>query len=87
MTLQLGEWRANVNGKETLLSIGSVDSRGTVTGFIAEAQIAGFWDEGAKFLTFSALIMEPPHIGEPPKFSCHVYRAHLFRTPPEAQPG
>ena len=87
MPLPPGTWKANINGIETSVSIGAPNQQGMFTGQLSvgqpnEVPIRGFWDETSQTLTFSVTVAFEnayPYVA--------VFKAWLFRTPPNPPPG
>ena len=54
MALPYGDWKATVNGAETILHIDPPDAQGVFTGQIFGGRIKGFWNEAAQKIQFSS---------------------------------
>ena len=82
MPLPLGNWKINVNGKESILNISSVDQSGVlILAFQGAPNFGGFWDEVSQTITFSyaSTSQGQPTIG--------IFKGYLFRSPSDAVEG
>ena len=87
MPLHLGNWKININGTETSLSITSVDNAGRVRGSLplfGSDRIIGLWDETSQELTFAPV---PLTEGGDLSIIPVLYKGYLFSTPASPQPG
>ena len=75
MPLEVGTWTINENGTVSQLAITNVDTAGNVSGILAGAQIAGFWNELSQKLTFH-WTQTPPGGGIAPQ---KLYTGFLFK--------
>ena len=84
MALPYGDWKATVNGAETVLHIDPPDAQGVFTGQIFGGRIKGFWNEAAQRIQFSSHAEEA---GGAPSPVFGIFEGYLFRTPLNPEPG
>ena len=77
MALPYGDWKATVNGAETILHIDPPDLQGVFTGQIFGGRIKGFWNEAAQKIQFSSYAEEAGGATSP---VFGIFEGYLFRT-------
>lgn len=82
MSLPTGEWKANINGTETELTIGLPNQQGVFVGELFGIKLRGFWDEVSQTISFALTLTIEDDIPIVASF-----RGHLFRFPPNPEPG
>jgi hypothetical protein len=80
--LPAGTWKANANGTEADLSIETPNQQGIFVGRFLGTDIRGFWDEFSQTISFALTVSFENGVPVTATFN-----GHLFRTPPNPEPG
>jgi hypothetical protein len=83
MPLPLGNWKMNMNGRESDFFIEQVKEGvfSSTLGFGGGLQPRGFWDEASQTITFGLTTQEGDLV------SVALFKGYLIRTPENAPPG
>jgi hypothetical protein len=81
MPLPVGDWNANVNGTEGVLTIEPLSAQGLFDGSLLGEAIQAAWDESSQSITFISF-----SVGGIDRFRA-LYSGCLFSTPPNPEPG